>query len=199
MYIKLSVVLLASVAILGTPAIQASVIDQYASSVIEFSSQWRDDRWSAAQVLGEPDTLEYGDLPTSWAPRFQNGTTEFISVGFNTPVYAFGATIRETWGNGFVSQIDALDTNNTLHTVWSGIDPSQPGNPVNFLANWNITQFLVTGLKIYVNTDHNLQTWEEIDSIQLHGNRMAPVPLPTAAWLFGTGVVGLFAASRKKA
>lgn len=198
MYVKHTVFLLANAILLGAPIAQANIVDQYASSVIEFSSQWRDDRWSAAQVLGEPDTLEYGDIPTSWAPRFQNGTTEFVSVAFDAPVYAFGATIRETWGNGFVSRIDVIDTVNTYHTVWSGIDPSQPGSPVDFLANWDITDFLVTGLKIYVNTDHNLATWEEIDSIQLHGSSVAPVPIPAAVWLFGTGLFGLCSAFCRK-
>src|SRR5688572_22222454 len=99
-------------------------VDQYASSVIAFSSQWSSGGWSAAQTLGAPNTFAYGDIATAWAPGPANGTLEYITVGYGTAVYGTGATIRETFGNGFVYQVDALDTSDVLHTVWTGIDPS---------------------------------------------------------------------------
>ena len=45
---------------------------------------------------------------------------------FAAPVFATNVTVRETFGNGFVTQIDLLDVNNVLHTVWTGVD-SSPG------------------------------------------------------------------------
>jgi hypothetical protein len=170
---------------------QAAPILQYASSVIGFSSQYSTTSWSAAQVLGAPNTMGYGDIATSWAPRSQNGTLEWISVGFNTAVYANGATIRETYGNGFVYQVDAIDTLGNLHTVWQGTDTSLPGAPVNFGVSWNTTSYLVAGLKVYVNTNHS-GAWEEIDSIQLAGMSDRPLPEPAtfAMMLAGLGLVG---------
>lgn len=175
----------------------SSSIDQYASSVLNFSSQWSPNGWAATQVLGAPDTTTYGDIGTSWAPSPRNGSLEFITVGFDTAVYANGATIRETWGNGFVYQIDVLDTLNNLITVWTGTDTSQPGSPVDFLATWAETSFAVKGLKIYTNTDHDPNAWEEIDSIQLHGTPAA-VPLPAAFYMMGAGLLGLVKASSRK-
>lgn len=195
---KYKICLLVGTSLLGVTSVQASVVDQYAASVIDFSSQWSTGSWSAAQVLGVPDTGVYGDISTSWAPRPRDGTHEFISVSFETPVYANGATVRETYGNGFVIQIDAIDTNNAYHTVWTGIDPSLGGTPVDFLTNWATTSYLVNGLKIYTDTDHDLGAWEEIDSIQLHGDTVAPVPIPAAIWLFGTGVFGLFGSFHRR-
>jgi hypothetical protein len=141
--------------------------DQYADTVIGFSSQYSSASWSAAQALGASDTLSYGDRPTSWAPSSFNGTLESLTLGFATPVYAGGATIRETSGNGFVYQIDAVDTGDVLHTVWSGADTSQPGTPVDFSVSWAPTSYLVKGVKVYVDTNHNLSAWEEIDSVRL--------------------------------
>jgi len=176
----------------------AATLDQYASSVLDFSSEWSTSSWAAAQTLGAPNTFSYGDESTAWAPLSKNGTLEFISVGFLTPVFADGATIRETWGNGFVYQIDVIDVFDTLHTVWSGIDPSLPGTPIDFLATWTETSFLVDGLKIYTDTNHNRRTWEEIDSIQLHGVAASTVPVPAAIWLFGTALIGLVGFGKRR-
>ena len=79
-------------------------------------------------------------------------------------------------GNGFVTQIDLLDTFNVLHTVFTGVDPSLPGTPVDFVVNFATTPYLVQGVKIYVNINHNLNTWEEIDAVELRGvTGLAPV------------------------
>jgi VCBS repeat-containing protein len=77
--------------------------------------------------------------------------------------------IRETFGNGFVYQLVVLDTSDSLHTVWSGVDPSLPGSPANFTIDFAQTDYLVKGIKVYVDTDHDMGAWEEIDSIQLSG------------------------------
>ena len=161
----------------GTNLADGVILDQYAATIINYSSAYGglSGGWGAEQVLGVPDTFAYGDIPTSWSGSVVDGTLEFITVGFAVPISAIGATVRETWANGFVYQIDALDTNDVLHTVWSGIDPSPPGSPADFLITWPQTPYLVKGLKVYVDTDHVIGEWEEIDSIQLHGAGNSPV------------------------
>src|SRR5262249_39137837 len=140
---------------------------QYASTVIDFSSQYSDTDWSAAQVLGAPDTSSYGDFASAWAAVEQNGTQEFLTVGFDTPAHATGVVIRETWGNGFVSGVDLIDTDDNVHTVFTGPDPSLPGSPVDFLVSFPRTPYQVKAVTIYIDGDHNLDTWEEVDAIQL--------------------------------
>lgn len=147
----------------------AQALDQWASRVVDYSSQYNDSDFSAQQALGMPNTNEYGDLETAWAPASRNGTDEDITLEFNTPVYATSVLVRETWGNGFVTQIDLRDTNNQLHSVWMGTDDSQVGAPVNFEVTFTETEYLVKGVKIYVDTDHNADTWEEIDAVRLRG------------------------------
>lgn len=173
----------------------AGTLSQYASKVIDYSSQYSSDSWSAKQVLGAPDTFAYGDIRTAWAPRRQNGRTEFVAVGFDTEVYAHQVTVRETWGNGFVRKLDVIDQGGSLHTVWSGVDPSQAGSPVDFKINFKRTDFLVKGVKVYIDTNNNRRTWEEIDSIQLVG---ATVPEPASLAVFGIGTLALACGRRRQ-
>lgn len=144
-------------------------IAQWASRVIAVSSQFGDDGWSGRQALGEPDVFVYGDVLRAWAPEPQNGSEEFIAVGFDTPVFATGAMVRETFGNGMVIRIEAIGDDNISRVVWEGEDPSQPGEPVDFSVDWEMTDYVVSGLRIHVDTDTNLGTWEEIDAIELRG------------------------------
>ena len=164
-----------SLALAVVPA-AATPLEQWASTVIGFSSQWSDGEWAASQALGAPDTFAYGDISTAWAPSSEDGTLEYITLGYAAPVYATGAVIRETCGNGMVYQVDVLDLNDVLHTVWTGTDPSLPGTPVDFPVSWTKTAYPVNGLKIYINTSHQLNEWEEIDAVKLIGYGIGNTP-----------------------
>lgn len=144
-------------------------LDQWASSVLEFSSQFAPTGWSANQVLGEPNVFVYADRPEAWAPMPRNGTLEFITVGFDQPVYATAVTIRETYGNGMVFRVELVDLTGGLHVAWEDDDPTEPGLPVNFRIDLPPSAMLVQGVKVHVDTNTNLSTWEELDAIRLTG------------------------------
>lgn len=150
--------------------------NQWANDVIGFSSQYSNTGWSAAQAKGAPNVPSYGDNSNAWAPNNQNGSKEYIALGFPSPVYAYGATIRETLGNGFVYKIDLRDADGLWHTVWQGKDDSKPGKPADFFVRWNATDYLVDGIKVYVDTDLDKDNWEEIDAVQLSGLTTDTVP-----------------------
>jgi hypothetical protein len=164
----------------GPRAAIASELEQWASTVICFSSQFSSPEWSAMQVLGPPDTFEYGDHKTAWAPAIQDAGAEYIAVAFEQPVYATAVTVRETNSNGFVTQIDAIDEADVLHTVWKGDDICRKGTPVEFYTAFPQTTYRVKGVKIYVKSDRSDNDWEEIDAVKLHGV-LFPAPQPTTA------------------
>lgn len=184
--------LIAASSLAAATAVQAVPTQEWAGELIAFSSQWSAGSWSAAQVLGAPNTFAYGDISTAWAPAAMNGGEQFVTVGFATPTYASGALVRETYGNGFVRRIEALDSTGQYHLVWAGSDGSQPGTPVDFMANWAPTPFLVVGLRVVTDTNHNLGAWEEIDAIQLIGDTVPAIPEPgsVALMLAGLGLIG---------
>ncbi|MHC5115218.1 MAG: M12 family metallo-peptidase, partial [Planctomycetota bacterium] len=142
--------------------------DEWADHVIDFSSEWSSTIFAATEALGAPDVLTYGNDANAWAPSSQDGTLEYLTVGFATPVFATGVTVRETWGNGFVYAIDVVDTSDQLHAIWSGTDPSSAGAPAEFRINWPQTGYLVKGVRVHVDTDASAD-WEEIDAVRLHG------------------------------
>lgn len=154
-------------------------VSQWASSVLGFSSQYSPGAWSAAAALGAPNVGGYGDNPNAWAPAPINGTLETLSLGFDTPVYATGLTVRESWGNGFVTRVDLLDGAGTSHTIWTGTDPSQRGVPTDFTINFATTSYQVRGVKVFVDTNHDGSAWEEIDAVQLRGELTPPDAPPT--------------------
>ncbi|GMU84630.1 MAG: hypothetical protein AMXMBFR47_44990 [Planctomycetota bacterium] len=142
---------------------------QWANEVVSASSSRAGHPASAA--LNAPDTNVYGSAATAWSPNLQNGSRQWIDVRVPTNVYASGVTIRETWGNGFVYQVDAADAGagGVLRTVWKGSDSALPGAAENVRLTWPTTDFLTRRVRIYVDTDANLDTWEEIDAIAIHG------------------------------
>ena len=116
--------------------------------------------WSAAQTLGAPNTFGYGDISTAWAASSVDGGLEYVAVGYGTPVFANGVTVRETNCNGFVTKIELLDVSDTYHTVWQGQDPSQPGQPVDFEVTFPVTVYEVKGVRVTTDTTHVPGGWE---------------------------------------
>lgn len=159
----------------GTPDaidVLSGPLDQWAGEVVAFSSQRGVDAHSAAQALGEPDTLTFGENESAWSPAVVNGSIEFLTLAFDAPVLATGVTIRETQGNGFVTRVDVLDVDDGFTTVWTGTDSSLPGAPVDFVVNWPQTDFSAVGVTIHVDTDHDPDR-EAIDAVRLHGIHVA--------------------------
>ena len=197
--------LTAIIFILAANGANAVIINQWASYVDDYSSQWSSSGYSANQVIGSPDTFTYGDHSTAWAMKHKNGkkgATEFIEVSFLNPVYSIGALIRETYGNGFVTQVEARDVNDIFHIVWQGVDTSPSGQPFDFIASWAETSYLVDGLRITIDPKAT-STWEEIDAIGLRSNSSATnnstsVPdTGNTIVLFGLGLLCLIGMRRR--
>jgi spore coat protein CotH len=151
----------------------AGAVQQVARRLIDFSSEYTTSSWSAAQTLGAPNTFQYGDYATAWAPEPINGTMEFVTVGYDVPVYATGAVIFESNGNGYVRRVEALDLDGNYHVVWEGTDTSLPGAVAQFRVTFPQTTYLVDALRVTIDTDHDQSTWEEVDAIILEGVQAA--------------------------
>ncbi len=164
---------------------------QWADSVAGYSSQYDDgstDSCHATQALGKPGVQEHGDNELAWATLNADDGAEYITLSYKYPVWATGATVVESMAPGFVTQIDAVDLDDQLHTVWSGPDTVNCTLPLpqceigELVVNWTKTTYLVKGLKITIDTTHKTDIWEEIDAVALHGE------LPAQTDCNGNGV-----------
>ena len=163
--------MLAMLLLVSSAFAQDTLLKQWASSVMTRSSEYGKDTWGAKQALGEPNTMTYGDNGTAWAAATRNGVVQSITVGFAEPVYASAVLVRETYGNGFVTKIFAVDMGNELHQVWAGQDKTQPNYTVNMIARFPKTAYLVKAVKVVIDPEHDQHAYEEIDAIQLQGTK----------------------------
>jgi OmpA-OmpF porin, OOP family len=88
---------------------------QWASSVIEFSTELTPIQYSAKQVLGKPNVLPGGGLnPAAWMPD-KAKRKEFIKVGFDKPMAIRQVAIAESLNPSTVFKITAYDEQGQAH------------------------------------------------------------------------------------
>ena len=84
---------------------------QWASKVLEFSSQYMSSKYSAEQVLGPPNVYpEGGDNKLAWSPKDGDGKAEFVKVGFDKAMPVSQIVVYETNKPGAVSAVYAYDS-----------------------------------------------------------------------------------------
>jgi hypothetical protein len=131
------------------------------------SSEYGADAWSAAQATGEPDTPEYGDYVTAWAPSSSDGGPAWLELGYEQAVIPTEVVIWETSGNGFVTRVDAWNAEaGAWVTLWEGQDQS-PQFVVGFSPDLTPVDFATDRLHISIDTD--VPGWNEVDAVALAG------------------------------
>jgi hypothetical protein len=90
---------------------------QWASTVLDFSSELTDKKFAAHQVVGKPNVLpEGGDNPNAWLPSNPN-SKEFIKVGFAIPGQIQQIAIAESYNPSATYQVYAYDTNGKEYLI----------------------------------------------------------------------------------
>lgn len=145
--------------LLTTYYCQAQV--QWASKVIDFSSEYKDDvirdnstRWSAAQVLGYPNTTKYVSSQLAWTPKNQDNSKEFITVGFNTPQTVQQVIVGENANAGSITEIILYDNNGKKYTVYENEHPTPTDKLYDVLTYFKVKPtYNVVKLKLVINTN----------------------------------------------
>lgn len=98
---------------------------QWASKLIDFSSQYKDDlirdnstRWSATQVLGLPNTMKYGQSQLAWTPQKPDNGKEFVTVAFATPQMVQQVIVGENCNAGSIAEIILYDDKGKKYEVY---------------------------------------------------------------------------------
>lgn len=121
---------------------------QWASSVLEFSTELSNKQYAAKQVLNRPNVLpNAGESPNAWTPRNPNGI-EFIKVGFEEPMKIQQIAIGESYNPGSVKRVFVYDENDKEHLVYD-FDPKPAGIKGRLLnIFFEMTAYEVNAVKI---------------------------------------------------
>jgi OmpA-OmpF porin, OOP family len=90
---------------------------QWASKVIEFSTELTPVQYSAVQILGKPNVLPAtGQNPNAWTPD-KPKRKEFVKVGFATPMQIQQIAIAESNNPSALFKITAYEENGKEHVL----------------------------------------------------------------------------------
>ena len=142
-------------------------ISQWASEVVDFSSQYKSSgAYAAVQVLGEPNEESCSDGRQSWVPRHENAGNEFIRVRFDKPVWFPEIGVHEVYAVGAVRKIILwdVDGNGTEYDVQDPVTKC-PG-----VAKFQFDEYTKSVSELTVELDTKaVSGWNEIDAISITG------------------------------
>lgn len=142
---------------------------QWASEVVDFSSQLSAFEYSAQQVVGKPNALpQAGDNPSAWMPSRTN-KTEFITVKFARPMRVQQIVIAESYNPSAVYQVYLYDRRGREYLVHT-FEPKPiaiPGRILNIFINR--TEYEVEALRLVLD-GRNVPGYNAIDAIGISGS-----------------------------
>jgi OOP family OmpA-OmpF porin len=101
-------ILISLLLLISCQLVEAQVV-QWASEVIEFSSELTPVQYSAKQILGKPNALPAGgENPSAWTPERAN-KKEFIKVGYATPLKIRQIAIAESYNASAIYKVFTYD------------------------------------------------------------------------------------------
>jgi OOP family OmpA-OmpF porin len=147
-----------SVLLLALPSIVFGQSVEWASRVLDYSSQRGDAAYSAQQLLGRPNKCPAtGDSPCAWASGADiddGGEQEdYVVVGYQTPLRVAQIAICENFYPGAVSKVVLHDVDGGTHQVYTA-KPKAAGLTARVLRIFGKkrTDYLVSAVEIVLET-----------------------------------------------
>jgi len=131
------------------------------------ASEYGEKRYSANQILGEPNILpNFKDSPCAWSPfREQSRTDEFIEVGYKKKMRIRQVAVAESHNPGAISKILLIDTNGEAHQVYDNPMTKPIAERGRMLrVTFPLTSYSVSSVKVVLNTI-GLPGWNHLDAI----------------------------------
>lgn len=137
----------------------------WAASVLDVSSQYSEEAWSANQVLGAPDVFPaYGDHNKAWASQGADDREEWIEVGFGGDERVSGVEIYETFNPGAIDKVELITVKGRRIEVAIPSDTAPPGTSVKRVFDVRCTQELVRSVRVHLDSQR-VSGWNELDAI----------------------------------
>ncbi len=167
--------------LLLTVTIVTSQEVQWASKVLDFSSQLSEYQYSATQVLGKPDVLpDYGDNPNAWLPS-KPDRLSFIKVGFERSMLVQQIAIGESYNPGAVYKVFLYDENDNEYLL-NTFMPRQinvGGRLLNIYLSE--TEYAVSAVRIVLDGS-SVPGYNGIDAIGISGTNIPIVAIKDVAF-----------------
>lgn len=144
--------------------------EQFAGSLIAFSSQWSTTGWSAAQAIGPAGNANCGTNSAAWASLTANGQREYLVLGFNYPAQVNRVTIYQSSTPGAVDTVYLRDASTgTWNEVYSTQAHQMPCDSLIIQLNFAVTSYPVDAIRIALNSPV-VPNWNEIDAVSVRSN-----------------------------
>lgn len=125
---------------------------QWASHVVDFSSQKGKEAFSVQQLLGAPNVLPAnGYQATSWSPSQANSNVQFAKVSFDEPMQIRQIIIAENHHPGAISKVFVYEENGKEHLIGKFQPKAISRASRMFTIFFNLTDYKVAAVKIVLN------------------------------------------------
>ncbi len=152
---------------------------QYVSNIVGYSSQYSDIKYSASQLIGQPDVYPvYDDNIAAWAPYY-DGNREYLELGFANAKSINYIDVYQTYTAGGIDTIYVKNPNTGLfETVYTNT-ASEVDSAQILHVTFPTTAFNVSEIRIAINGTV-LSDYAEIDAVAI-GN-MDSLVIPSFTW-----------------
>jgi len=137
---------------------------QWASRIIEYSSEYDSIKYSAKQSLGKPTVMpQGGSSKYAWSPSKKHNKYEFIKLGFE-PMKIKQVVIAESYNPGTIEKVYLYDESDNEYQVYEGIAKALTMEKRMFSITFPLTHYNVVALKIEMNCE-TVTGWNHLDAI----------------------------------
>jgi OmpA-OmpF porin, OOP family len=124
---------------------------QWASKVIEFSSEYMGTKFSAEQILGKPNVYPNGGSnAAAWSPKAADSKMDFIKVGFENPMQIQQIAIYETAKASAISAVYLYDESGKEYEIATFKAAINIRTPIIKEIKFPLTPYKVAAVKIVV-------------------------------------------------
>ena len=163
--------LLVLVGLLSVNKVQAQSIHLWAIEATA-NSEYSNSRWSAAQMVGAPDTYpRYGDIDTAWTTAYMNTTDNvWADLQYAEAIIVEKIEIYETYNPGAITKVELIDEAGASHEVWRGDAWVAPNQSRIFRISNIRVKTPVNRVRLYLDCS-KVPGYNEIDAVGITGRR----------------------------
>ena len=128
---------------------------QWASEVVDKSSQYGNEVYSAQQALGIPNAINGNSTEMmAWAPgREESSLGEHLHVRYTVSMRIRQIVVSESKNPGAIRRITLFDDNRKRHVIYENFNPAPTGKATQFFSHtFPLTEYKVSEVLIELKT-----------------------------------------------